>query len=107
MYLIAELTVLDHDMLRRYGLEVGLLMTEAGGEILAISSVADTLEGDWRPDLLVLHRWRSRRHFDRFWASAEYASVRDLRRAACKSRIVVLDGSPPTGSAGQTASGTG
>ena len=95
MYLVAELTVRDRDGLVRYGAEVQPLMARAGGEILAVSPAPEVLEGDWRPHLLVLHRWRSRAHFDRFWTSAEYAPVRELRRAACDSRIVVLEGAPP------------
>lgn len=97
LYLIAELTVRDRDKLLAYYEQVRPLMAEHGGEILGFSAAgADVVEGDWRPQLLVLHRWRSRADFDAFWESPAYQPVKALRHAACESRIVVFDG-PPEG----------
>ena len=32
----------------------------------------------------ILHRWRSRRDFESFWESPEYAPLRELRHEACR-----------------------
>jgi len=101
--LVAELRVRDRDKLMRYAAEVQPLMARYGGHILATSAAGvRVLEGDWEPNLLVVHRWRSRAGFEAFWSSAEYQPVKQLRHEACESRIAVFDGlpepvaSPPT-----------
>lgn len=95
MYLVAELTVRDRDRLLEYADRVRPLMDRHGGRIVAVSHPgARVLEGDWDPDLIVLHRWRSRADFDAFWSSPDYDPVRRLRHEACDSRIVVFDGLP-------------
>jgi uncharacterized protein (DUF1330 family) len=97
MYLVAELSVRDRDKLLQYAAEVAPLMTSYGGEILATSAAGvDVVEGDWVPDLLVVHRWRSLEDFDAFWESKDYAPIRALRHEACESRIVVFDGPQAT-----------
>lgn len=92
LYLVADLTVRDPDKLRRYLGEVRPLMERAGGQILGFSAAGlRVLEGDWEPQLLVVHRWRSQADFDAFWTSAEYQPIKALRHEACDARIAVFE----------------
>lgn len=103
MFLVAELRVRDRDKLLRYAAEVQPLMARYGGQILATSAAgARVLEGDWEPDLLVVHRWRSQADFDAFWSSPEYEPIKQLRHEACDSRIAVFDGLPDSAKQPQT-----
>jgi len=96
MFLVAELRVRDREKLIRYATVVQPLMARHGGQILGVSAAgARVLEGDWEPDLLVLHRWRSEADFDAFWSSEEYQPVKRLRHEACDSRIAVFAGFVP------------
>lgn len=96
-YLIAELQVRDREKLLRYAAEVQPVMARYGGRILAVSAAgARVVEGDWNPGLLVIHEWRSQADFDAFWASEEYAPIRQLRHEACESRIVTFEGAAPS-----------
>lgn len=91
-YLVAELGVRDMQKLSRYAAQVQPLMRAYGGRILAISHRGcRPLEGDWHPDLLVVHRWDNTARFDEFWNSADYAPLKKLRHDACDSRIVMVD----------------
>jgi uncharacterized protein (DUF1330 family) len=96
MLLVAELTVTDPEKLGRYATEVQPVMARYGGRITGVSVTgADVLEGDWHPQLVVVHQWRSRSDFDSFWNSEEYQPLKRLRHSACDSRIVVFDGIVP------------
>jgi uncharacterized protein len=96
MLLVAELTITDPDAMLRYASKVQPVMARYGGRIAGVSAMgAEVLEGDWHPNLLVVHHWRSRADFDVFWSSAEYEPLRRLRHTACDSRIVVFEGFVP------------
>jgi uncharacterized protein (DUF1330 family) len=92
LLLVAELTVTDPKDMLRYATEVQPVMARYGGRIAGVSAAgAEVLEGDWRPQLIVVHTWRSRADFDAFWNSEEYEPLRQLRHSACDSRIAVFD----------------
>lgn len=94
-YLIAELDVRDPEKLLEYGRRVQPVMARHGGEIVAISGRgARVVEGERKPGLVILHRWRSLADFDAFWDSQEYEPLRKLRHEACGSRIVIFEGVP-------------
>lgn len=89
-YLIAELTVRDSEKLARYAAEVRPMMARYGGRIISIDVAPTAVEGDWHPEIIALHHWRSRADAERFLASAEYQPLLALRHEACESRIVVV-----------------
>jgi uncharacterized protein (DUF1330 family) len=96
MCLVAELIVRDRDKLVQYASEVQPIMARYGGRIMGVSlGGARVLEGDWKPQLLVVHEWRSQADFNAFWESEEYQPVKRLRHEACDSRIVTFEGLPP------------
>jgi uncharacterized protein (DUF1330 family)/ketosteroid isomerase-like protein len=96
MLLVAELTVTDPEAMLRYASEVQPVMARYGGRIAGVSATGpEVLEGDWHPQLIVVHHWRSRADFQAFWTSEEYKPLRHLRHTACESRIVVFDGVLP------------
>ncbi len=93
MYLVAELDVRDRDKLVEYAAEVQPIMARYGGRILGFSAGgARVLEGDWTPQLLVVHEWRSQADFDAFWESDDYRPVKRLRHEACDARIATFEG---------------
>ena len=96
MFMLADMKVRDLAALRRYATEVQPLMARHGGAILTIStSPPQAVEGDWRSDVVVIQRWRSAADFEEFWDSADYQPLKQLRHAACETRIVRFEGLPP------------
>lgn len=106
VYLVAELEVRDAETMRRYATEVRPVLESFGGRILSTFPPGPApVEGDWRPQVLVIQEWPSADAFHAFWSSADYAPLRDLRRAAARSRIVTVAGLSPddAGTAGPEA----
>lgn len=93
LYVIAELReIRDPAKLSRYYREVRPLLAAHGGEILAVSGGdEEVIEGDDGPAIHSVQTWPSRAAFGEFWDSPEYCTVRELRREACESRIVVIE----------------
>ena len=74
------------------GAHLGALAARStASDPLIVATGTEVLEGDWRPQLVVVHHWRSRADFNAFWNSDEYQPLRRLRHTACDSRIVVFD----------------
>lgn len=93
MVLVAHLAVRDSGKLQRYASEVQPLMARFGGRIAGFAPAHDSvLEGQWSEGVVVVHHWDSRTAFERFWASAEYQPLKQLRHEACVSDILVFDG---------------
>lgn len=61
-----------------------------GGKVLSRSAAPATIEGDWRPELLVIHEWPDDESFWRWYDSPEYAPWRAMRPEACELRMVAL-----------------
>lgn len=94
-YLIADIArVLDEGLYGRYKDQVSPGLVAAGGRYLARGGAIDVLEGDWRPNRLILVRFDSAQAARRWWASKEYAALKDLRQAATQTHMVVVDGAP-------------
>lgn len=95
-YLIADIaSVLDENAYGRYKNQVSPGLLSAGGRYLARGGAIDVLEGDWRPNRLILVRFDSVAAARRWWSSKEYAALKELRQAATQTRMVLVDGLSP------------
>ena len=92
-YLVVDIArVLDEDAYGRYKNQVSPGLLAAGGRYLARGGRVDVLEGDWRPNRLVLVRFDSAEAARSWWASKEYAALKELRQASTETRMVLVDG---------------
>ena len=90
IFLVIELRVHDQAKLESYVVDVVPMMARRGGEIVGFAPAPRVVEGDWRPEMLAVHRWRSEAAFEAFYASDEYAPLKRRREEACDARIVVV-----------------
>jgi uncharacterized protein (DUF1330 family) len=94
-YLIADIArVVDEQAYGRYKQQVSPGLLAAGGRYLARGGPIEHLEGDWRPNRLILVRFDSAQLARSWWASKEYAPLKDMRRAATHSHMIIVDGLP-------------
>lgn len=88
---VTEARIHDTKSFLEYGARALPIVRNYGGALLAYTTEAPSvIEGDWRPQQLFLHRWRSRQDFDAFYESAEYRAARELRRRAADTNLVVF-----------------
>ena len=92
-YLIADITrVRDEDVYGRYKNEVPPGLVAAGGRYLARGGTIDVLEGNWRPNRLILVRFQSAVAARAWWASKEYAALKGARQASTDCNMLIVDG---------------
>jgi uncharacterized protein (DUF1330 family) len=92
-YLIADIThIHDESTYGRYRSQVSPGLAAAGGRYLARGGSIEVLEGRWQPGRLVIVRFESVDAARRWWASSEYAPLRELRQRAAETNMLIIDG---------------
>jgi uncharacterized protein (DUF1330 family) len=91
-YVIANVRVTDPVRYEDYRRLVTATVTAHGGRFLARGGPIDVLEGDWRPERLVILEFPSMDRARAWWSSPDYAEARAIRRAASEGTLLVLEG---------------
>ncbi|HYB77750.1 MAG TPA: DUF1330 domain-containing protein [Thermoplasmata archaeon] len=89
-YLVADVEWHDAAALAKYGDGHSELLAKYGGKILVGSEAVDVIEGDWKPRILVIFEFPSKKDFRDWYDSTEYAPRLALRRAHADSNVVVV-----------------
>jgi uncharacterized protein (DUF1330 family) len=63
-----------------------------GGRYIARGGAVDVLEGEWRPERLVLLEFPTREAARGWWDSHDYQEAAGIRRATSTAEIVLLEG---------------
>jgi uncharacterized protein (DUF1330 family) len=94
-YLVVDLTAIhDEQTYARYRSQVSPGLEAAGGRYLVRGGEVDVIEGDWRPGRLVIVRFESKEAARQWWASREYAPLKQLRQASASTNMVLVQGLP-------------
>jgi uncharacterized protein (DUF1330 family) len=91
-YVIVETDVSDPDQYERYKAAAPATIDAAGGRYLARGGGLAVLEGEWRPDRLVVLEFEDLDAAKRWYDSPEYAEARRLREGAATFRMVAVEG---------------
>jgi uncharacterized protein (DUF1330 family) len=92
-YVIVDVArVRDEAIYGRYKKQVSPGLVAAGGRYLARGGAIDVLEGDWRPNRLILVRFDSAAAARAWWASPEYAALKSARQASTDCNMLIVDG---------------
>ena len=99
-YLIVYIKeIRDEKAYAQYRQAVPASLAAGGGEYLARGGAVQVLEGDWTPGRLVVVRFATSGAARNWWASEQYASLRDLRWSCSSANMVLVEGvTAPTGS---------
>jgi uncharacterized protein (DUF1330 family) len=91
-YLIADVTITNAEQMAKYREWSTKAFAEHGVEVLARGGEMDVLEGGWRPQRLVLLKFRDRAHARAFYDSETYRHARSVREGAGFINMVAVDG---------------
>lgn len=91
-YFVVDVTVADPQTYAEYIKQVGPLVAQYGGTFLVRGGETSTIEGDWRPQRLVILEFADTDHFRAWYDSPEYGKVRSIRFSAATSRAVLAQG---------------
>jgi uncharacterized protein (DUF1330 family) len=97
-YLIVDIAdIHDETTYAAYRERVSPGLLKAGGRYMARGGPVDVLEGDWRPGRIVVVHFDSGEAARRWWASAEYTELKQMRQASTRTNMILVEGlaAPP------------
>jgi uncharacterized protein (DUF1330 family) len=91
-YLIADITVTDPAEYEQYRKLVPASLASYGGEFVVRGGQHEVLEGDWRPNRVVVIRFPSLAQARAWHTSSEYAPALAIRQRAALTNSVIVEG---------------
>lgn len=91
-FLFQNKRVRDPAKLERYKTAVAPLVAAYGGTYRVIGGEPSVVEGDWRPDFLVLIEFPNAERARAWYDAKDYADLKALRLSAVESNGIMLTG---------------
>ncbi len=91
-FVIANVTIEDPVRYEDYKRMVPGTLASFGGRFVARGGQIDVLEGEWKPNRLVILEFPSVERARAWWNSPEYAEAKALRQATSTGTLIVVEG---------------
>jgi uncharacterized protein (DUF1330 family) len=91
-YIIVDVEILDRAKYDEYVKVVPQTIASYGGKFLVRGGAAETLEGAWRPNRVVVLQFDTVERAKQWWASEEYGAPKRLRQSASRADMIVVEG---------------
>jgi uncharacterized protein (DUF1330 family) len=91
-YIIVDVQINDPEAYERYKAAVPATLVAYGGKFLVRGGRAETLEGNWEPNRIVVVEFESVEKAKAWWSSQEYAAPKQLRQSASATKMIVVEG---------------
>jgi len=91
-YMIVEVETTDEALMAEYRKHTPGLVAKFGGKFIVRGGKTRAIEGGWTPSRLVVLEFPDYAAAERFYDSAEYKPVLDMRLKAGKSKGIIVDG---------------
>ncbi|HEY0522953.1 MAG TPA: DUF1330 domain-containing protein [Stellaceae bacterium] len=95
-YFIIELDVHDTELFERYRPIATETIARFGGRYLVRGGAVETIEGGWSPQRVVVLEFPTAERAKAWYHSDDYAEGLRLRQAAADSRVILVEGVPPS-----------
>lgn len=99
-YVIASIQVTDPAGYEGYKKLAGQAIEACGGRYLVRGGKTEVVDGDWRPDRVVVVEFDSVEKARAWWNSSEYAQAKRIRQKTAISSVVIVEGLPQTAGCG-------
>jgi uncharacterized protein (DUF1330 family) len=91
-YVIVDLTVTDLPTMEEYRKRVPATLAAYGGRFLVRGGAHQTVEGDWKPNRLVVLEFPTMDQAKRWYSSEEYREPLAMRLRAGRADMVMVEG---------------
>ncbi len=91
-YVIADVKIEDPVQYEDYKKMVPATIAAYGGRFVARGGRTEVLEGEWRPNRVVIIEFDSVERAKEWWASEEYRAARELRQRTSTGSLIVVEG---------------
>jgi uncharacterized protein (DUF1330 family) len=91
-YIIADLTVTDLPTMEEYRKQVPATVAKYGGRFLVRGGAHQIVEGDWKPNRVVVLEFPSMEQAKRWYDSEEYREPKAMRLRAGRANLIMVEG---------------
>jgi len=92
-FLIIEIVaVQDPELYAKYRDSVSPNLDAGGGTYLVRGGPTEILEGDWRPNRIVVVRFHSAHKAREWWNSAAHAELKEMRQRSTRTNMILVEG---------------
>ena len=91
-YIIVDLTVTDLPTMEEYRKLVPATLAKYGGRFLVRGGAHQTVEGDWKPNRVVVLEFPSMEQAKRWYDSEEYREPKAMRLRAGRANMIMVEG---------------
>ena len=91
-YLVLDLSVNDFGGFRKYIAEIPAFIAKHSGKYIVQGVQPTTIEGDWKPERMVIIEFPERANAEAFLGDPEIQELFKLRHATTTSKLVLADG---------------
>lgn len=91
-YVIVDLTVTDLPTMEEYRQQVPATVAKYGGRFLVRGGAHQTIEGDWKPNRVVVLEFPSMEQAKRWYDSEEYRDPKAMRLRAGRANLIMVEG---------------
>ena len=91
-YLVLDLTIHDFAGFRPYIAAIPAFIAKHGGKYIVQGVEPTIMEGDWRPERVVVLEFPARANAEAFLADPDCQDLFAIRHSTTTSRLVLVDG---------------
>ena len=91
-YLVLDLSVNDFGGFRKYIAEIPAFIAKHSGKYIVQGVVPTPIEGDWKPERMVIIEFPDRMNSEAFLGDPEIQHLFKLRHDTTTSKLVIVDG---------------
>lgn len=91
-YLVLDLTVNDFAGFSRYIAEIPAFIAKHSGQYIVRGVEPTTIEGDWKPDRLVIIEFPAREKAEAFLSDPQIQDLFKVRHQTTTSKLLLADG---------------
>ena len=91
-YVIVDVKVTDPDRYEDYRKATPATLEAYGGRFVVRGGEAETLEGEWVPNRIVVLEFESVEMAKKWWSSEEYREPKALRQATSTTNMILVEG---------------
>jgi len=91
-YAIADFTVTDPDLMKAYAEKAGPTVESFGGKAIVVGGAVEVIEGDWKPNRVVVLEFPSMEKLKGWYDSPEYQEILPMRLKASSGAFIFVEG---------------
>ena len=91
-YVIVEVSIQDHREYEEYKKLTPAAVAAFNGKFIVRGGETITLEGDWKPERIVVLEFPSAEKANEWWHSDLYTEAKLIRQRAAKTKMIIIRG---------------